>query len=136
MTIFMPYRNIPVKHLYSSGEFGGAKYAGILPPMNNIVKIRKARNLTQTDLADLAGVEQSTISKLERGGDSVTLRTLNAVATALGVSIADLFASRSEAEIMILDAYRQLPPERQKGWQDLAQSLRIAPNDPQSTPKT
>lgn len=91
--------------------------------MNNIAQYRKERGLSQVELADLAGVEQSTISKLERGSDSVTLRTMNAVANALGVDLADLFIDRSAAELMLVEAYRQLSPERQKGWLELAQAV-------------
>lgn len=71
----------------------------------------------------MAGVEQPTISKLERGNESVTLRTIKAVANALGVSVSDLFIDRSSAERMIVDAYRSLPELRRKGWEDMAQAV-------------
>lgn len=83
--------------------------------MNNVAAIRKARRLTQAELADLAGVEQPTISRLERGSESVTLRTITAVAEALNVPVEDLFSDRAEAERVILRAYRALPPDRQAG---------------------
>lgn len=71
----------------------------------------------------MAGVEQPTISKLERGNESVTLRTIKSVADALGVSVADLFADRSDAERAIIEAYRSLPELRRKGWQDMAKTV-------------
>lgn len=91
---------------------------------NNVQAIRKARGLTQSELADLAGVEQPTISKLERGSDSMTLRTLTRVAEALGVEVIDLFESRDDAERAIINAFRSLPPMRQRGWLDMAQAVR------------
>lgn len=90
--------------------------------------IRKAKGLSQAELADLVGVEQPTISRFERGADNVTLRLARQVADALGVSVADLFSDeRSAAEQMLLEAFRSLPADRQKGWLDLAQAFRAGP---------
>tara|TARA_R110000737_G_C14503509_1_gene472376 strand:+ start:391 stop:702 length:312 start_codon:yes stop_codon:yes gene_type:complete len=100
--------------------------------MNNVAKIRKSKNLSQAELADLAGVEQPTISKLERGNESVTLRTIQAVANALQVPLSDLFLERSEAERAIVQAYRSLPEQRRQGWQDMARTVMTElPRDPE-----
>lgn len=119
----IPNRHIPVKYTYSHVEFGARADAGKLGGMNNVAAIRKAKKLSQSDLAEMAGVEQPTISKLERGNESVTLRTIKAVADALGVGVSDLFADRSDAERAIIDAYRSLPDLRRKGWQDMARAV-------------
>lgn len=97
----------------------------------NVAKIRKRRGLTQADLAAKVGVEQPTISRIERGDDGVTLRLLNQIATALDVEIADIFSSdRSEAETQLIEVYRRLSPERQKGWQDMLALAMSSPETP------
>lgn len=123
MQLDIPDRNILVKHSYSPREFGEYATSGSIGGMNNIAAIRKQRGLSQTDLAEMVGVEQPTISKLERGNDGVTLRTVFAIADALRVPVADLFADRSDAERAIIDAYRSLPEQRRRGWQDMARTV-------------
>lgn len=97
-----------------------------------VAEIRRSKGLSQADLAELAGVEQPTISRIERGNDAVTLRVLRQVAAALGVSLSDLFSDdRSAAETALLEAFRSLPKDRQQGWLDLAQTLlasQVQPN--------
>lgn len=86
--------------------------------------LRRARGLSQTELADMAGVEQSTISRIERAHESVTFGKMKAVAAALGVTVADLWTDdRSASEQAILKAFRALPVERQQGWLDLARTV-------------
>lgn len=88
--------------------------------MNNIASLRKAKGLSQSDLAEMAGVEQPTISRMERGSDSVTLRVFTSVADALGVQLADLFVDRTSAEQSLIEVYRSLPEDRKRGWQEMA----------------
>ena len=90
----------------------------------NLERLRAKRGLNQNDLAEMAGVKQSTISKVESGYDGVTLRVLKQLAAALEVGVFDLFADdRSIAEAALIDAFRRLPPDRQQGWLDLAATL-------------
>ncbi|MDB6177917.1 helix-turn-helix transcriptional regulator [Paracoccus sp. Z330] len=90
----------------------------------NLKQIRLARGLTQKDVAEMADVEQPTVSKIEQGFDGVTLRTLNKIAEALDITLADLVGeSRTGPENAILSAFRRLPPERQQGWIDMAEML-------------
>jgi DNA-binding XRE family transcriptional regulator len=56
----------------------------------NVVKVRKAKGLTQKQLGDLLGVPQSQISRIERNPDSTSMRTMKRVAKALGVSVQQL----------------------------------------------
>jgi transcriptional regulator with XRE-family HTH domain len=62
---------------------------------------RKARNLRQTDLAELSGVTQADISRIERGQVAPTTQTLLKLTTALGVEIQFVLAesgvSRAES---------------------------------------
>jgi len=96
----------------------------------SLESLRRARGLNQEQLAEMAGVKQSTISKVERGYDGVTLRVLRQLAGALKVDVAELVSDdRSAAEQALISAFRALPAERQQGWLDLAATL--APGDAQ-----
>ena len=92
--------------------------------------IRRARGLSQKELAEMAEVEQSTISKIESGFDGVTLRMLRQLAEALEVDVIELISDdRTTAERVLIEAFRSLPSDRQQGWLDLAAA--IAPGDGQ-----
>ena len=53
--------------------------------------LRKERGLSQEELAELSGLDRTYISGIERGLRNVALRNIEALANALGVSIAELF---------------------------------------------
>ena len=53
--------------------------------------LRKERGLSQEDLAELCGLDRTYISGIERGLRNVARRNIEALAQALGVSLADLF---------------------------------------------
>ncbi len=55
-----------------------------------ISSCRKTAGLTQTQLAEKAGLPQSHISRLEQGLHSPTNKTLQKIADSLGISLADL----------------------------------------------
>lgn len=55
-----------------------------------ILELREAAGLTQTQLAEKAGLPQSHISRLERAEHSATHMTLEKIATALGVPVKEL----------------------------------------------
>lgn len=120
--------NIHDKHDYAPSGFAIACRAAHSRPAMNIARIRKARGLNQTELAEMAGVSQATISRAEKGEDGATLGNLKAIAAALRVHLSDLFQDdRTAAEQAVIETYRSLPAERQKGWQDV---LRLAASDP------
>lgn len=50
-------------------------------------KIRKSKGLTQQQLSEISGLSTSTISNLESGENSYTLRTLIKYAEALGYEL-------------------------------------------------
>lgn len=64
--------------------------------MNNHVKMyRKKQGLTQTDLANRAGLNIRQIQKIENGEsktENITLKTMQAIAQALHVKIDDLIS--------------------------------------------
>lgn len=81
-----------------------------------IKELRQARGLTQQQLADKAGLERSQLSKIENGREPANTRRLNDIATALGVSAAELF-SHDEADAYrasILSIFDSLDPEQRE----------------------
>ena len=55
--------------------------------LEELVSIRKQKNLRQVDVAASMGVGQPSVSELERGGTSPKLDTLQRYAAAIGVEI-------------------------------------------------
>ncbi|MBK9322412.1 MAG: helix-turn-helix transcriptional regulator [Bdellovibrionaceae bacterium] len=55
--------------------------------------LRGRRNMTQQELAKVAGISQSTVAQIESGKKDPSLSTLKKVAQALDVHIAVLFSS-------------------------------------------
>jgi transcriptional regulator with XRE-family HTH domain len=59
----------------------------------NIREHRKERKMSQTELAQRAGVALMTISRLERGEHDPHVRTLSQIARGLGVPLLELMRS-------------------------------------------
>jgi transcriptional regulator with XRE-family HTH domain len=57
----------------------------------NVRKIRTERGISQERLALDAGLDRAYFGRVERYKDNVSLATVDALANALGVPIADLF---------------------------------------------
>lgn len=57
----------------------------------NMRRLRVDRKLSQERLGELADVDRTYVSRLERMMENPSIGILDKVATALGVSIADLF---------------------------------------------
>ncbi len=56
-----------------------------------VQEIRKARNLSQEKLAELAGVHRTYIGMIERAEKNITLCNIEKIAKALKVEIKELF---------------------------------------------
>lgn len=56
-----------------------------------VQELRKERNLSQEQLADIAGVHRTYIGMIERAEKNITLCNIERIAKALKVSIKDLF---------------------------------------------
>jgi transcriptional regulator with XRE-family HTH domain len=74
---------------------------------------RAKRKLTQRQLADIVGVEQGYISRLERGLQEPGPDVLRRLADALGVSPGALY-ERNGLEARILALFEQVPADRQE----------------------
>lgn len=57
----------------------------------NIQRLRKTKKITQEKLAELVGIDQKNISKIENGNNYPTAENLTAIAVALNVNIYELF---------------------------------------------
>ena len=55
-----------------------------------IGELRKAAGLTQAELAQMSGVDQSNISKIERGAKQPLLDTARRIAAALGKRVEEI----------------------------------------------
>lgn len=60
--------------------------------------MRRQHDLSIADLAGAAGISTGMLSKIENGGISPSLSTLQAISTALQVSLSSLFASFEERQ--------------------------------------
>ncbi len=78
-----------------------ARTQELLKQVNTIRLLREELGLSQSDLAERLGVQQSTVSKLENNPQSITLGKLANVVTALGGEwkIAIKFPSTEEIEL-------------------------------------
>lgn len=59
-----------------------------------IAEARKARKMTQVQLARKLGIPQSQVSRIERCPDRTTVRTMRKIARALGVDLRGLVRGR------------------------------------------
>ena len=59
----------------------------------NLVNLRNARNISQADLATMAGLHRSYIGSLEQARRNVSVDTVDRIAHALGVDPKVLFAA-------------------------------------------
>ena len=75
---------------------------------SRIPELRAARSLTQQQLADLAGVKQVTISKLENHPGAGDPATLSAVAEALGVRVDELTSDEPLRTLWVLRVLHEL----------------------------
>ena len=87
--------------------------------------LRKSRGYTQEELAHLSGVEQPTISRLESGNSSVTLKTLKDIAKALDYPVHFiLMDDLGEDELNLLDTFRRISADSQETWKEMAQAAK------------
>lgn len=61
---------------------------------SKIQRVRKAKRMTQEDLAAKIGIQTATISNIERGETDTSVYTVHKIAQALRTHIRDLFTFR------------------------------------------
>jgi len=84
-------------------------------------RLRRERRLTQSDLARQIGIQQSDLSRMEKGEYRVSLDNLFKMLSVFGVEVTDFFESRPQPEpvrqalgsddMRLLQMLRQLSPE-------------------------
>lgn len=123
-----------VHHLRKSENAHGA-FAQLLDGMHtlhmDISRFRKARKLSQRDLAEMIGVDQSTVQRAESLHKSAKIATYLQYAEALNVELRDLFSEDvTPLEIDLLRTFRRIP-EQKRG--ELFALLRLAQESDQSS---
>lgn len=62
----------------------------------NMRRIRLEKSLTQEQVAEAAGLHPNYISSVERGQRNISIRNIERIAIALGVTMAELVAERQD----------------------------------------
>lgn len=91
-----------------------------------IEDIRKAKSISQAELAKRAGISRPYLSQLETGQRSLTVTRQHQIAAALGVpasELVDFDAPDGDDEEIILQAYREASPEQRQVLLALARAL-------------
>ena len=97
-----------------------------------VAQLRKARNITQVQLAELLGVSQQTIQAYEVGRRRVPVSTLRQLAKTLGMSLDELMAEGAHAprkrgpvsQIQRhMERISQLPKPEQRAVMDVIEAM-------------
>ncbi|MFO0089646.1 MAG: helix-turn-helix transcriptional regulator [bacterium] len=99
-----------------------------------IAQLRKERNITQTQLAEVLGVSQQTVHAYEAGSRRIPVSALPAVAQMLSVPLEVLFGSQQQQPVgrkrgpvpqwqHQMEAIAKLPRARQKFVSEVLQSV-------------
>lgn len=99
-----------------------------------IARLRKARNMTQTQLAEVLGVAQQTVQAYEAGSRRIPVSALPAVARTLSVSLEVLFGDEPQQSVsrrpgpvpqwqQHIEAIAKLPKARQRFVAEMLQTV-------------
>ena len=88
-----------------------------------IKRLRKERRLTQTELSTRIGIQQSDLSRMEKGEYRVSLDTLFKILAEFDVSIGEFFddvarETFSPREVRMVREFKSLAPEAQREVED------------------
>lgn len=98
-------------------------------PSNRLRELRKKAGLTQTELANLAGVSQAAISQVENDTRPLTVDWMRIFARILGCTVADLLGDDdnphrpSDEERELLEHYRSADEAQREMIQRVAEPL-------------
>jgi transcriptional regulator with XRE-family HTH domain len=84
---------------------------------------RLERGHSQEELADIVGVTQETISKLERGKFDYTQGTLEAIADALHCTVGQLTDHNPEMDGALVKLAREIPKEHETQAADILRTF-------------
>jgi len=103
-----------------------------------IKRLRKERRLTQTELSSRIGIQQSDLSRMEKGEYRVSLDTLFKILAEFDVTIGEFFDDLSREtfsprEVKMVREFKSLAPEAQREVEDLIASRRGADEISHST---
>ena len=99
---------------------------------DRVAHLRKARNITQVQLAESLGVSQQTIQAYEVGRRRVPVSTLRQLAKTLGVSLDELMAEGAHAPRkrgpvpqiqQHMERISQLPKPKQRAVMDVIEAM-------------
>jgi len=99
---------------------------------DRVAQLRKARNITQVQLAESLGVSQQTIQAYEVGRRRVPVSTLRQLAKTLGVSLDELMAEGAHAPRkrgpvpqiqQHMERISQLPKPKQRAVMDVIEAM-------------
>ena len=112
-----------------------------------IRQLRKERKLTQNELAEKIGIQQSDLSRIERGEYRVSLDTLFRMLAEFKVSVSEFFEENRKSmvgprEVLLVQQFHSLPSDEQSEIQSLlargrersTQSLITAANSSADSP--
>ena len=88
-----------------------------------IRRLRKERRLTQTELSSRIGIQQSDLSRMEKGEYRVSLDTLFKILAEFDVSIGEFFddvarETFTPREVQMVRQFKSLAPEAQREVED------------------
>lgn len=88
-----------------------------------IRRLRKERRLTQTELSARIGIQQSDLSRMEKGEYRVSLDTLFKILAEFDVSIGEFFddlakESFTPREVQMVRQFKNLAPDAQREVED------------------
>lgn len=102
----------------------------ISSPPNQIAAARKRAGLTIDELAERAGLSSTYVWRMERGERNVSLKNLQKLADALGMSPGDLIESKPVADVPILSWVSAGMMARDDVQQDVVGEIRMSDLDP------
>jgi transcriptional regulator with XRE-family HTH domain len=70
---------------------------------DNIKEVRKAKGMSQKQIALSIGIDQAQYSRIESGKVEPTISSLEKIATALGVELSAFFSSQTALEVSMED---------------------------------
>lgn len=86
--------------------------------------IREAAGLSQKQLAEMMGVDQSTVQRAETMHASAKISTYARAAEVLEVPLEAMFNTQRDLdELLLLETFRRLPPNMRRSVLQLAQSV-------------